>query len=108
MRVIYVFVLALAITNINETAEVIISFMLENHSDKDGFIYTALIRAIPHETQIRNRLGVFPSEFLVPDVILWDPLVLFPQFLFNCPSCYDQGLRERLRAIRWEAWTCYI
>ena len=56
----------------------------------------------PCETRIRDRLGNSPSAFLVQDIILWDPLALFPQFLFNCPSCGDQGLRKRLWPIRWK------
>jgi hypothetical protein len=109
MRVIYVLAFVLTISslrsfasNIDEMAKEFIQYLLENQSNDDGLSYTDPIRAIPRGTRIRNRLGLSPSAFLVQDIILWDPLLVFPELSLSCPSCVEHGLRESLRPIRWK------
>jgi hypothetical protein len=92
MRVIYVLAFVLTksslrcfASNIDEMAKEFIQYLLENQSNDDGLSYTDPIPAIPRGTRIRNRLGLSPSAFLVQDIILWDPLLVFPELSLSCP-----------------------
>ena len=48
-----------------------------------------------------GRLGIFCQAFLVPDIILWDPMSYFPHRVVFCPSCDEEEVKEDLHPIRW-------
>ena len=41
------------------------------------------------------------ETFLVPDIIVWDPMSFFPHRVIFCSSCDEQGVKEDLHSIRW-------
>ena len=53
---------------------------------------TGLVCAIPCEFHVRSRLGASPRAFLVPDVLLWEPLAYFPELTLFCPSCAEENV----------------
>ena len=79
-----------------------IQVVLENQNKEGSPILVGPFRAIPRGQHIRARLGVCAEAFLVPDVMLWDPLSYFPELFLFCPSCDEQGKREYLHPIRWK------
>ena len=79
-----------------------IQVVLENQNKEGSPISIGPFRAIPQGQHIRARLGVCAEAFLVPDVMLWDPLSYFPELFLFCPSCDEQGKREYLHPIRWK------
>ena len=79
-----------------------IQVVLENQNKEGSPISVGPFRAIPRGQHIRARLGVCAEAFLVPDVMLWDPLSYFPELFLFCPSCDEQGKREYLHPIRWK------
>ena len=72
----------------NEAAKTFIQIVLEKQNG-DTCIETGPFRAIPRVQLIRRRLGLLPEAFLVPDVLIWDPMLYFPNILLFCPSCSE-------------------
>ena len=60
--------------NTDEIMKKFIQLVIETHN---GCISSELSKAIPRGEQIRARLGLSPEAFLVPDIVLWEPLSYF-------------------------------
>ena len=88
--------------NIDETTKEFVQFVIETQNNHGGCILNELSRAIPRGEQIRAKLGCCPEAFLVPDIVLWEPLVYFPHLSLTCPSCFEVGVKECLHPIRWK------
>ena len=86
---------------LDEPTKSFIQIVLENAEKEGTYISTGPFRAFPRGQYIRTGVGESPMAFLVPDVILWDPLSLFPDLFLFCPSC-DVHNREYLHATRWK------
>ena len=86
--------------NLDDATKEFIKYMLENQDATCG-ILTGPLRAVPRGEHIRTRLGTCCETFLVPDIIVWDPLSFFPHRIIFCPSCDEQGVKEDLHPIRW-------
>ena len=52
--------------------------------------------------RVKNAVGYSPSAFLVPDVLLWDPLFHFPEVVLLCLSYNVTNTQETLNPIRWK------
>ena len=85
--------------NTDEITKKFIQLVIETHN---GCISSELSKAIPRGEQIRARLGLSPEAFLVPDIVLWEPLSYFHSLSLICPSCLEIGVNELLRPIRWK------
>lgn len=88
--------------NTDEVTKKFIQLVIETHNNHDGCISSELSRGIPRGEQIIRRLGISPDAFLVPGIILWEPLAYFPHLSLICPSCFEVGVNEPLRPIRWK------
>ena len=73
-----------------------------SNQDATYGISTGPLRAVPRGEHLRTRLGNSPEAFLIPDVMLWDPLFYFPELDLCCPVCTRKGLKEVLHPIRWK------
>ena len=85
--------------NTDKITKKFIQLVIETHN---GCISGELSKAIPRGEQIRARLGLSPEAFLVPDIVLWEPLSYFHSLSLICPSCLEIGVNELLRPIRWK------
>lgn len=88
--------------NTDEITKKFIQLVIETQGQDGGFFSLELIRAIPRGEQIRARLGACPEAFLIPDIVLWEPLAYFTHLSLFCPSCAEIGVQESLRPIRWK------
>lgn len=86
--------------NLDDATKEFIKCVIENHDATIG-ILTGPLRAVPHGQHTRTRLGYSCRAFLVPDVILWDPMAYFPHRVIFCPTCDEQEVKEDLHPIRW-------
>lgn len=51
----------------------------------------------------RRSIICTPEEYLVEDIILWDPLSNSPNLNLRCPNCFETGaVDEPVRATRWK------
>ena len=78
--------------NLDDATKEFIKCMLENQDATCG-ISTGPLRAVPRGEHIRTRLGTSCETFLVPDIIVWDPMSFFPHRVTFCPSCDEQGVK---------------
>ena len=86
--------------NLDDVTKEFIKCLLENQDSTCG-ISTGPLRSVPRGEHIRTRLGTSCETFLVPDIIVWDPMSFFPHRVIFCPSCDEQGVKEDLHPIRW-------
>ena len=75
---------------------------IENSNGQVICFTSGPVRAIPHGTRVKNVVGDFPSAFLVPDILLWDPLLHFPELVLLCPSCDEKNTQETFNPICWK------
>ena len=87
--------------NLNDATKEFINCMLENQDVTRIQSIHGPLRAVPRGEDVRTRLGISCEAFLVPDIILWDPMSFFPGRVILCPTCDEQGVKEDLHPIRW-------
>ena len=68
---------------VDEETKVFIRLVIENGNKESTRFSNGPVRAFPRGTRIRNIVGCSPRAFLVPDVLLWDPLAYFPHVLLK-------------------------
>ena len=86
--------------NLDDATKEFIECMLENQDATCG-ISTGPLCAVPRGEHIRTKLCTSRETFLVPDIIVWDPISFFPHCVISCPLCNEHGVREDLHPIRW-------
>ena len=93
------FISSIFSVNIERESKEFIQLLIEN-CDSVAICSSRPVAAFPRTALIRTRVRNTPRAFLVPDVLLWDPLPLFPSVCLLCPSCSDQSVL--VRPIRWK------
>ena len=91
-----------SLVKLNKETKEFIQLVIENSNGQVICFSSGPIRAIPRGTRVKNAVGDSPSAFLVPDILLWDPLLLFPALVLLCPSCDEKNTQETLSPIRWK------
>lgn len=76
-----------SLVKVNKETKEFIRLVIENSNRQVICFSSGPVRAIPRGTRVKNAVGDSPSAFLVPDVLLWDPLLHFPELVLLCPSC---------------------
>ena len=87
---------------VNKETKEFIRLVIENSNGQVICFSSGPVSAIPRETRVKNAVGDSPSAFLVPDILLWDPLLHFSELVLLCPSCDEKNTQETLSAIRWK------
>lgn len=87
---------------VDEETKAFIRLVIENSNGEAFCFSSGPIRAIPHGTRVRRAVGCSPRAFLVPDILLWDPLSYFPELVLLCPSCQEKNIEEHLHPICWK------
>ena len=59
---------------VDEERKVFIRLVIKNGNKESTCFSNGPVHAFPRGTRIRNIVGCSPRAFLVPDVLLWDPL----------------------------------
>ena len=92
-----------SLVKLNKETKEFIRLVIENSNGQVICFSSGPVRAIPRGTRVRNAVGDSPSAFLVPDILLWDPLLHFPELVLLCPSCDEKNTtQETLKPIRWK------
>ena len=91
-----------SLVKVNKETKEFIRLVIENSNRQVICFSSGPVRAIPRGTRVKNAVGDSPSAFLVPDVLLWDPLLHFPELVLLCPSCDETNTQETLNLIRWK------
>ena len=94
-----VLILVLIITScltikVDQETKAFIRLVIENSKKEASFLCNGPVSAIPRGTRVRNIVGSSPKAFLVPDVLVWDPLSHFPDKILLCPSCNDKTFKR--------------
>ena len=87
---------------VNKETKEFIRLVIENSSRQVICFSSGPVSAIPRGARVKNAVGDPPSAFLVPDILLWDPLLHFPELVLLCPSCDEKNTQETLNPIRWK------
>lgn len=85
---------------VDEETKVFIRLFIENCNRDEVCVSIGPVHAILCGTRIRKAVGCSPRAFLVPDILLWDPLTYFPEVILFCPSCLEKNVQEHLHPIR--------
>ena len=91
-----------SLVKVNKETKEFIRLFIENSNGQVICFSSGPVRAIPRGTRVKNAIGDSPSAFLVPDVLLWDLLLHFPELVLLCPSCDETNTQETLNPIRWK------
>ena len=75
-----------SLVKVNKETKEFIRLVIENSNRQVICFSSGPVRAIPRGTRVKNAVGDSPSAFLVPDVLLWDPLLHFPELVLLCPT----------------------
>ena len=86
---------------VNDEAKAFIRLVIESSNGQTICFSNRPVSAIPRGTHVRNAVGNSPSAFLIPDILLWDPQLHFPELILICPSCNENNIEETLHPIRW-------
>ena len=70
-----------SLVKVNKETKEFIRLVIENSSGQVICFSSGPVRAIPRGTRVKNTVGDSPSAFLVSDVLLWDPLLHFPELV---------------------------
>ena len=87
---------------VDEETKAFIRLVIETSNGEAFCFSSGPVRAIPRGTRVRRAVGCSPKAFLVPDILLWDPLSFFPELILLCPSCQEKNIEEYLHPIRWK------
>ena len=66
-----------SLVKVNKETKEFIQLVIENSNGQVICLSSGPVRAIPRGTRGKNAVGDSPSASLVPDVLLWDPLLHF-------------------------------
>lgn len=92
----------ISLVKVNKEMKEFIQFVIENSKGQVICFSSEPVRAIPRGTRVKNAIGDSPSAFLVPDILLWDAQLHFPEQVRFCPSCDEKNAQEPLKPIRWK------
>lgn len=89
---------------ISKASHSFIQTVLESYVTSGGKSNTVwLAHGVIIRSDERRSIFLTPEEFLVEDIILWDPLSHNPDLNLRCPSCFETGaIDESVRATRWK------
>ena len=64
-----------SLVKVNKETKEFIRLVIENSNGQVICFSSGPVRAIPRGTRVKNAVGDSPSASLVPDILLWDPLL---------------------------------
>lgn len=79
---------------VNKETKEFIRLVIENSSGQVICFSSGPVSAIPRGARVKNAVGDSPSAFLVPDILLWDPLLHFPELVLLCPHAMRKILKR--------------
>ncbi|XP_067025755.1 uncharacterized protein [Acropora muricata] len=88
--------------NLDGETKTFIHLVLENCHKEASFLCNGPVSAVPRGARVRTAVGSSSRSFLLPDVLVWDPLSHFSDKILLCPSCNDKNIHEALHPIRWK------
>ena len=62
---------------VDQEMKAFIRLVIENSKKEASFLCNGPVSVIPRGTRVRNIVGSSSRAFLVPDVLVWDPLLHF-------------------------------
>ena len=91
-----------SLVKVNKETKDFIRLVIENSNGQVICFSRGPVRAIPRGTRVKNAVDDSDSAFLVPDILLWDPLLHFPELVLLCPSYGEKNTQGTLNPIRWK------
>ena len=76
-----------SLVKVNKETREFIQLVIENSKGQVICFSSEPVPAIPRGTRVKNAVGDSPTAFLVPDILLWDPQLHFPELVLFCLSC---------------------
>ena len=88
---------------ISEASYRFIQLVLSIHSSESNANLIWLQHGVVIRGDQRRPTSSNPEDYVVHDIILWDPLSVSSNITLCCPNCLEySGMNQSLRAIRWK------